>query len=55
MEKDDDSFFHAESESLERCVSAGRAKQRVVFIIHVCGQPPMKLNYKKEHCFLKII
>ena len=26
---------------LERCASAGRAKQRGVFIIHVCGHLPM--------------
>ena len=26
---------------LKRCASAGRAKQRGVFIIHVCGHLPM--------------
>ena len=46
MEKDDDSFFHAESECLERCGSAGRAKQRVIFITYVCTQEIITIDMK---------
>ena len=40
---------------MERCASARRTKQRVVFIIHVCGQLPMATSMNNSEVTAQII